>query len=997
MCALSPARRMNAGLHLLTLSVVPRLESPCLDGCFPETQRGSCDTKMPHDLPKTYDPTAIEDRWAEYWVREKLFTVPTPAPATAPIQNQGLDGQSDGQSAFTILLPPPNVTGRLHMGHMLNQTEMDILTRWRRMSGRKALWLPGTDHAGIATQVMVERLLTSEGTSREAVGRETFVERVWEWKRHYGGAILDQMKRLGASVDWSREYFTMDERLSVAVREAFTRLYDQGLIYRGAYIVNWCPRCQTAISDLEVVYDEHKGHLWEIKYPVIGDDGKDSGEFITVATTRPETMLGDTAVAIHPEDERYLHLHGKKLRLPLVGREIPIVLDAWVSREFGTGAVKVTPAHDPNDFAIGDRHHLPSINVMDDRAHINENGGPYAGLERYVARKKIVQDLEERGLLAGIKDYTNNVGHCDRCKAVVEPRLSTQWFIKIQPLADKAIAAVEEGHIRFTPEMYKKTYLNWMSNIYDWCISRQLWWGHRIPAWHCAVCHKITVPKPGSTGDPTACAHCGSDKITQETDVLDTWFSSGLLPVSVFGWPGITSSVGAPGPSHLGTREGITDRADFDAFYPTSLLVTGFDILFFWVARMIMLGCWFSAEVKMPDGSDRPLAESVPFREVYIHALVRDANREKMSKMKGNVIDPIEIVKQYGTDAVRFTLASMASPGTDIAFNVARTEGYRAFANKIWNAARFLFMNVDRAAEIGITVDPNSLPLVPTVGADAPLEDRWIIAEFHAAASKVNASLEAYRYDDAANTIYQFFWGSFCDWYLEIVKLRLDFSETADKEKIKNALTTLLSVFEASLRLLSPFMPFITEEIWHALYDGNPPAKSIALMSYPPVQGSHVRMQIEMELVQSLIVEVRTLRKEIGVEEKAITPIELRIAPERKHTVEENSAMIERLARVSEIRFVDEISSGLSKHSTPDFDVAVVYERTIDVAAERARLMKEVAQLAKIIAPAERQLGNEGFLSKAPAHIVEGLKKQLTENRALLDKAQRDLDDLPES
>ena len=988
---------MNAGLHLLTLSVVPRLESPCLDGCFPETQRGSCDTKMPHDLPKTYDPTAIEDRWAEYWVREKLFTVPTPAPATAPIQNQGLDGQSDGQSAFTILLPPPNVTGRLHMGHMLNQTEMDILTRWRRMSGRKALWLPGTDHAGIATQVMVERLLTSEGTSREAVGRETFVERVWEWKRHYGGAILDQMKRLGASVDWSREYFTMDERLSVAVREAFTRLYDQGLIYRGAYIVNWCPRCQTAISDLEVVYDEHKGHLWEIKYPVIGDDGKDSGEFITVATTRPETMLGDTAVAIHPEDERYLHLHGKKLRLPLVGREIPIVLDAWVSREFGTGAVKVTPAHDPNDFAIGERHHLPSINVMDDRAHINENGGPYAGLERYVARKKIVQDLEERGLLAGIKDYTNNVGHCDRCKAVVEPRLSTQWFIKIQPLADKAIAAVEEGHIRFTPEMYKKTYLNWMSNIYDWCISRQLWWGHRIPAWHCAVCHKITVPKPGSTGDPTACAHCGSDKITQETDVLDTWFSSGLLPVSVFGWPGITSSVGAPGPSHLGTREGITDRADFDAFYPTSLLVTGFDILFFWVARMIMLGCWFSAEVKMPDGSDRPLAESVPFREVYIHALVRDANREKMSKMKGNVIDPIEIVKQYGTDAVRFTLASMASPGTDIAFNVARTEGYRAFANKIWNAARFLFMNVDRAAEIGITVDPNSLPLVPTVGADAPLEDRWIIAEFHAAASKVNASLEAYRYDDAANTIYQFFWGSFCDWYLEIVKLRLDFSETADKEKIKNALTTLLSVFEASLRLLSPFMPFITEEIWHALYDGNPPAKSIALMSYPPVQGSHVRMQIEMELVQSLIVEVRTLRKEIGVEEKAITPIELRIAPERKHTVEENSAMIERLARVSEIRFVDEISSGLSKHSTPDFDVAVVYERTIDVAAERARLMKEVAQLAKIIAPAERQLGNEGFLSKAPAHIVEGLKKQLTENRALLDKAQRDLDDLPES
>ena len=952
------------------VGVGPHSRNPLPRAVF-ETPGGSDEKNMPHDLPKAYDPTAIEDHWAEYWVRENLFAQPTPAP--------GSEAQAE---QFSILLPPPNVTGRLHMGHMLNQTEMDILTRWRRMSGRRALWLPGTDHAGIATQMMVERQLAEENTSRQQLGREKFTERVWEWKRHYGGAILDQMKRLGASVDWQREYFTMDDHLSVAVREAFVRLHEQGLIYRGAYIVNWCPRCQTAISDLEVVHEEQKGHLWEIRYPVLGHDGTETGEFITVATTRPETMLGDTAVAVHPEDERYLHLHGKKLRLPLVGREIPIILDEWVSRDFGTGAVKVTPAHDPNDFALGQRHNLPNINVMDETAHINAEGGVYQGLDRYVARKRIVADLDALGLLGAVKDHTNNIGHCDRCKTVVEPRLSTQWFIKIKPLAEKAIAAVKpdaNGNkaIRFTPEQYEKTYLNWMENIYDWCISRQLWWGHRIPAWHCATCGKITVARV----DPTACSHCGSDQITQETDVLDTWFSSGLLPVSVFGWPNITAE----------------NRADFDAFYPTSLLVTGFDILFFWVARMIMLGCWFSTDVPMPDGRPRSLADSVPFREVYIHALVRDANREKMSKTKGNVIDPIEIVKQYGTDAVRFTLASMASPGTDIAFNVARTEGYRAFANKIWNAARFLFMNVDRAAEIGITVDPNSLPLVPTVGADAPLEDRWIIAEFHAAASKVNASLEAYRYDDAANTIYQFFWGSFCDWYLEIVKLRLDFSETADKEKIKNALTTLLSVFEASLRLLSPFMPFITEEIWHALYDGNPPAKSIALMSYPPVQGSHVRMQIEMELVQSLIVEVRTLRKEIGVEEKAITPIELRIAPERKHTVEENSAMIERLARVSEIRFVDEISSGLSKHSTPDFDVAVVYERTIDVAAERARLMKEVAQLAKIIAPAERQLGNEGFLSKAPAHIVEGLKKQLTENRALLDKAQRDLDDLPES
>ncbi|MGA2809370.1 MAG: valine--tRNA ligase [Terracidiphilus sp.] len=952
---------------------------------------------MPHDLPKAYDPTAIEDHWAEYWVRENLFAQPTPD-AEAKSHPAG--------DAFTILLPPPNVTGRLHMGHMLNQTEMDILTRWRRMSGRRALWLPGTDHAGIATQMMVERQLISEGSSRQQLGRGAFVERVWEWKRHYGGAILDQMKRLGASVDWQREYFTMDENLSVAVREAFVRLHEQGLIYRGAYIVNWCPRCQTAISDLEVVHHEQKGHLWEIRYPILDDDGKDTGEFLTgapddrssslgwltVATTRPETMLGDVAVAIHPEDERYLHLHGKKLRLPLVGREIPIILDEWVSRDFGTGAVKVTPAHDPNDFALGERHHLPSINVMDDKGHINAEGGAYAGLDRYVARKKIVADLEAQGLLAAIKDYTNNVGHCDRCKTVVEPRLSTQWFIKIQPLAEKAIAAVKPGPdgekaIRFTPEQYEKTYLNWMENIHDWCISRQLWWGHRIPAWHCATCHKITVARV----DPTACVHCGSEQITQETDVLDTWFSSGLLPVSVFGWPNITAE----------------NRGDFDAFYPTSLLVTGFDILFFWVARMIMLGCWFAEDVPNADGSKRELKDAVPFREVYIHALVRDANREKMSKTKGNVVDPIEIVKQYGTDAVRFTLASMASPGTDIAFNVARTEGYRAFANKIWNAARFLFMNVDRAAEIGITVDPAVFGGMPTAAADAPLEDRWIVAELHATAAKVNQSLENYRYDDAANTIYQFFWGSFCDWYLEIVKLRLDFpmdgqeSESASQQASKSAarkaaLTTLVSVFEAALRLLSPFMPFITEEVWHALYDGNPPARSIALTQYPT---GNERLDdsalIDMGVLQSLIAEIRALRKEIGVEEKASTPVEVRIDAGMQSVLKDNSAFVERLGRVSELRTVAQITAGLSKHSTPSFDVAVIYERTIDVPAERERLTKDIARYEKGIAAAERQLGNEGFLAKAPAHVVEGLKKQESETRALLEKARAALDALP--
>jgi valyl-tRNA synthetase len=941
---------------------------------------------MPHDLPKAYDPTAIEDHWAAYWVREKLFAQPTPTPG----QNQSSSDQS-----FVVLLPPPNVTGYLHMGHMLEHTEIDILVRWRRMSGDKVLWVPGTDHAGISTQMLVERQLVSEGTSRQKLGREAFVERTWEWRRHYGGAILEQMKRLGVSVDWSREYFTMDEHLSLAVREAFVRLYHQGLIYRGAYIVNWCPGCQTAVSDLEVVHQEQKGHLWEIKYPVVRADGKDSGEFLTVATTRPETMLGDTAVAIHPEDERYLHLHGKKLRLPLVNREIPIVLDEWVSREFGTGAVKVTPAHDPNDFALAERHHLPAINVMDDRAQINSEGGPYAGLDRYVARKHIVHDLEEQGLLAAVKDYTNNIGHCDRCKTVIEPRLSTQWFIAVnkQPntggatMAGLAIAAVKadadgKKAIRFMPDNYEKIYLEWMTNIHDWCISRQLWWGHRIPAWHCAACHKITVPQPNSKSDPTACAHCGSEKLTQETDVLDTWFSSGLLPVSIFGWPDITAET----------------RAQFDAFYPTSLLVTGFDILFFWVARMIMFGCWFSRDVPMRDGSPRPLAESVPYCEVYIHALVRDANREKMSKTKGNVVNPIEIVKQYGTDAVRFTLASMASPGTDIAFNVARTEGYRAFANKIWNAARFISMNVDRAAEVGIKVDPASLGSMPTVPAEAPLEARWIVAELHETAAKVNQALENYRFDDAANTIYQFFWGSFCDWYLEIVKLRLDFEDETKKKSAAEALTVLLRVFETSLRLLSPFMPFLTEELWYAVYDGNPPAKSIAVTRFP-AGTEHLDdvAQIDMGVLQSLIVETRGLRKEIGVEEKATTPIEVRVDRGMQVVIAENSGIVERLARVDGVRFVPQITIGLSKHSTFNFDVAVVYEKKIDVAAERERLTKDIARYEKGLAAAERQLGNEGFLAKAPTQVVEGLKKQEAETRLLLEKARAALAALPQS
>ncbi len=923
---------------------------------------------MPHDLPKAYDPTAIEDHWAEYWVREKLFAQPTPNP----------EERLDGESSFTILLPPPNVTGNLHMGHMFEHTESDILIRWHRMRGNRVLWIPGTDHAGIATQMLVERQITAEGTTRQQMGREKFVERVWEWRRHYGGAILGQMKRLGASVDWDREYFTMDERLSVAVREAFVRLYEQGLIYRGAYIVNWCPRCQTAISDLEVVYDEHKGHLWEIRYPVIGDDGKDTGEFLTVATTRPETMLGDVAVAVHPADERYKHLHGKKLRLPLVGREIPVITDEWVSPEFGTGAVKVTPAHDPNDFALGQRHDLPSINVMDDTAHINDEGGMYAGLDRFVARKKIVADLEEMSLLAGIKDHVNNVGHCDRCKTVVEPRLSLQWFVKIQPLADKAIAAVKEGHIRFTPEMYEKTYLNWMENIHDWCISRQLWWGHRIPAWHCANCHKITVGRE----DPTKCAQCGSEKLTQSTDVLDTWFSSGLLPVSVFGWPNITAE----------------NRADFDAFYPTSLLVTGFDILFFWVARMIMLGCWFSTDVPMPDGSPRPLGESVPYREVYIHALVRDANREKMSKTKGNVVDPIEIVKQYGTDAVRFTLASMASPGTDIAFNVARTEGYRAFANKIWNAARFIFMNVDRAAEVGIDIDlrsiGKSLYLRPDEGT---LPERSITSRLATTAGAVDQALRAYRFDEAANLVYQFFWGDFCDWYLEAVKTQLNFSESATKEETRRSLHILVGVFESAIRLLSPFMPFLTEELWHSIFDGKPPRKSIALADYPNqlVAATNPIAESEMAKIKEFIAGARATRKERGVNEKAVTPLEYYSDPAGIGLVNANILVIGSLSNTSPISVSLHVLGSPTKRSTPNFDLDIIYEAAIDVTAERERLTKDIAKYEKGLASAERQLGNEGFLAKAPAHIVEGLKKQESETRLLLEKARAALNALP--
>ena len=922
------------------------------------------DLPMPHDLPKSYEPGAIESRWAAYWTAERLFSVPTPP-------------EGEKRPVFTLLLPPPNVTGRLHMGHMLNQTQMDIVVRWHRMRGFITLWLPGTDHAGIATQMMVEKQLTKEGKKRRDLGREKFVERVWEWKREYGGAILDQMKRLGASVDWDREYFTMDDNLSHAVREVFVRLYEEGLVYRGNYIVNWCPWHETAISDLEVKHEDVAGKLWEIRYPVIG-----TNEFITVATTRPETMLGDTAIAVNAKDERYTHLHGKRVLLPLMKREIPIITDELAQPEFGTGAVKVTPAHDPNDFQAGLRHNLPQINVMDDRAHMNENAGAYAGLDRFEARKRLLHDLREQGFLVGEKDYALSIGKCDRCGTIIEPRLSEQWFIRIKPLADRAIDAVESGEITIVPENYRTIYLNWMNNIHDWCVSRQLWWGHRIPAWTCEGCKEVIVAREA----PAKCTKCGGAKLEQVSDVLDTWFSSGLLPFTTLGWP-----------------EKTRDQA---VFYPTTLLITAYEILFFWVARMIMFGCHFmqgheqDAAIKKASGWGDKKNDSVPFRQVYIHALVRAAARQKMSKTKGNVIDPLEIIERFGTDATRFTLAAMAAPGTDIAFNESRTEGYRAFANKIWNAARFMFMNVDRI-EPGLrpgAAEDGCLHIGVAGFRAASLEDRWILSRFNRVAADVNDALATYRFHEAANRIYDFFWGEFCDWYLELIKPRLNYEEGSDKGAARIACANLVNLFDASLRLLHPVMPFITEEIWQTMYEAQAPFKSIALAAYPQADEKQFDLaaETEMAILQDLIVNVRNLRAELKVETKAKVPIEVFAhEPAIRIMIEHNRGSVERLAHVEKITFVE---SSLAKfagaRSTARFDVHVVYERKIDVAAECERLKKELEKIEKELGNNQKQLGNEQFLAKAPEKVVEGLRRRGQELLVLQQKTTSKLKEL---
>ena len=693
------------------------------------------------EIEKVYEPQRFEPHWAKWWVDEQIFHVEA----------------HPGEPYFSLAIPPPNVTGSLHMGHMFEHSIIDAQIRWRRMTGVRTLWLPGTDHAGIATQIMVERQLAEEGLTKRDLGREKFEARVWEWKEKNGGRIVEQMKRAGDSCDWQREHFTLDPGLSRAVREAFVRLYEKGLIYQANYIVNWCPRCQTALSDLEVEHEETQGHLWHIVYPVEGTDAK-----LVVATTRPETMLGDTAVAINPKDKRAEALHLKSVRLPLTDRLIPIVLDDMADPEFGSGAVKITPAHDPNDFEAGRRHDLPSIKVIDENGKMTAEAGRFAGLDRFEARTQVVAELEKLGLMEKIEPYKLSVAKCHRCKTIVEPLVSKQWWMSMKPLAKPAIDAVEDGRITFVPANWSKTYFEWMYNIRDWCISRQLWWGHRIPAWHCGDCKEITVARE----TPVKCGKCGSGNITQETDVLDTWFSSGLWPFSTLGWP--------------------DDTPDLRAFYPTTLLVTGFDIIFFWAARMIMFGMEMMGDV--------------PFRQIHIHGLVRDAERQKMSKTKGNVIDPLVINEKYGTDAVRFGLLVSAAPGGDIALSEERLDAEKAFANKIWNASRLLFSK-------------------PREGAGQPvsLADRWIASRLNVAADTVNRAFEQHRYHEAADKLYHFWWDEFCDWYLEFKKFDTDWSYS-------------YVVYEKALRLLHPLMPFLTEELWQRLETGG---KSISLARYP--------------------------------------------------------------------------------------------------------------------------------------------------------------------
>jgi valyl-tRNA synthetase len=864
------------------------------------------------ELAKVYEPTAVERKWYETWEQECYFRA----------------NPDSGKPSYSIVIPPPNVTGALHMGHALNNTLQDILCRWKRMNGYEVLWMPGTDHAGIATQNVVERQLAGEGTSRHELGREAFIERVWKWKAESGGQIIGQLKRLGASCDWGRERFTMDEGLSRAVREVFVRLYEEGLIYRDNRLINWCPRCHTALSDIEVEHEDKAGNLWHIRYPVVGEPGR----FVVVATTRPETMLGDTAVAVHPEDERYADLVGKKVLLPLVNREIPVVADGYVDREFGTGVVKITPAHDFNDFEVGRRHNLDLLNVFDESAVVNSAGHQYEGMERFAARKRVVEDLEALGLLEKIDDHAHAVGGCYRCKTVVEPYLSLQWYVKVGPLAERALAAVKDGRTRIVPQQWENTYYDWMENIKDWCISRQIWWGHRIPAWYCDHCGETTVAKI----DPTVCAACGSDEIRQETDVLDTWFSSALWPFSTMGWPDRTPELAA--------------------FYPTSCLVTGFDILFFWVARMMMMGLHFMNEV--------------PFSDVYIHALVRDAQGQKMSKSKGNVIDPLVVIDQYGTDAFRFTLAAFAAQGRDIKLAEERIAGYRNFVNKIWNASRFALMNLEGFEPD--TVDPATL--------DLSNADRWILHRLNSAAAETAEALEAYRFNDAAGTLYRFTWSEFCDWYIELAKDDLYRGDDARKETARYVLWLVL---ENLLRLLHPFMPFITEEIWQTL-PGARPAPSIMVAGYPRSvpERDFPDGAAEMELVMEVIRGIRNIRGEMDVApSREIAAILSCGSAESLHLLKRNEVYVMSLARLSDLAIGQQLErpADAAIQVAGDVEIAVPLKGLVNVEEEEKRLLKEIGKLDKEIEMFGRKLENPSFVERAPADVVAKEREKLAE------------------
>jgi valyl-tRNA synthetase len=899
---------------------------------------------MAREIPKGYQPQEIEPKWAEYWVAEALFRANPDAPP--PV--------------FSIVIPPPNVTGSLHIGHMLEHTEIDILTRWHRMRGYNTLYLPGTDHAGIATQRAVVRQLAEEGIDYRELGREEFEKRVWKWKEERGNTITEQMKQIGESCDWSREKFTLSPEMSRVVREAFVSLYEEKLIYRAHYLTNWCPVCLTVLSDLEVVHEERQGHLWHIKYPVADADGTGSGghaaKFLVVATTRPETMLGDTAVAVHPEDERYKDLIGKHVMLPLMNRLIPIIADEMVDREFGTGAVKITPAHDPNDFEVGQQHHLSEINVMTDDGKMNAAAGTYAGMDRFEARKKIVEDLKAQGLLEKVTEHTHAVGLCERSKTIVEPRASTQWFCNMKPLAEPAIVAVEHGEIRIVPENRREEYFNWMRNIRDWTLSRQLWWGHRIPAWYCEEFGHVTVARE----TPTKCGTCGSGKLKQDKDVLDTWFSSGLWPFSTLGWP--------------------EETKDFKTYYPTTLLITGYDILFFWVARMIMLGIHFTGQV--------------PFRAVYLHSLVRTGSGEKMSKSKGTGLDPVLLNQQYGTDAMRFCLASMAAPGTDIVLSDDRLAGARNFANKIWNAARFLFVNLEKfeqrgAATLQELAAPEIRAKAPYVlEGDVSLRDAWIFARLAATIEQMNDALANYRFHEAAQGVYQFFWGDFCDWYIEWVKPDL---QSGDKHRAVVAWRNLFAVFEAALRLLHPFMPFLTEELWHQ-FPQRAGTKSIALERFPEVRNSwrNDAALEEFGLLQEIITAVRNIRAEMKLDPKKKVAAELSVADEaRRGSVESNRDGIVRLGMLTDLKITGgrlEQSGGGAVRSSAKFDLRIAYTETVDAAAECAKITKELEGLRKAIGSKEKQLDDETFLSRAPEKIIRGLEATLATQRIEMQK-----------